>query len=52
MPMELPEIVMYVSLGFIPTLLALEASWRLAMRRRLSISKKGGLGGIAEVGIR
>ena len=39
--MEFAEIVMYVSVGFIPTLLALETSWKLAMKRRLGISEIG-----------
>lgn len=51
--MEIAEIVMYVSLGFIPTLLALEASWKLAMKRRLGMEKKlGSIPKVPEIGIR
>ena len=51
--MEIAEIVMYTSLGFIPTLLALEASWKLAMKRRLGMEKKlGSIPKVPEIGIR
>jgi hypothetical protein len=49
--MEIAEIVMYTSLGFIPTLLALEASWKLAMKRRLGIKTRS-IAKVPEIGIR
>ena len=38
--MEISEIVLYVSMGFVPTILALEASWKLALRKRLGVAGK------------
>ena len=41
---------MYVAMGFVPTLLALEASWRLAIKRGLV--KRESVPGGHVVGIR
>jgi hypothetical protein len=46
--MEIQEIILYVAMGFLPTLLAMEASWRLA-KSRLGSAKA--VSKVAEFGV-